>query len=264
MHEEAVESAVKLKRNESIGQFDLFGAMGDEGMSVLTVDIPEIPEWPKREKLQHERDMLGLYVSDHPLSGIHRALERYQGISIGHLIHDEGSRDNQTVKIAGLVTKVDVKTTRKGELWAIVTLEDLSGSIDVLFFPRSYEAISHILATDLVVQVEGRVMERDTETTLSGMSMTVLDLREDGTVPVVLDLPYHRCTKARPRRSEHDHPKTIPDLRRFTCACAGRGQAVTVDLIPRSTWTSSSFFADLKATLSVSNDVARGAMHCRP
>lgn len=253
VHEEAVESAVKLKRNESIGQFDLFGSMGDEGMSVLTVDIPEIPEWPKREKLQHERDMLGLYVSDHPLSGIHRALERYQGVSIGHLIHDEGSRDNQTVKIAGLVTKVDVKTTRKGELWAIVTLEDLSGSMDILFFPRSYEAISHVLATDLVVQIEGRVMERDTETTLSGMSMTVLDLRDDGTVPVVLDLPYHRCTKpvledlntilqnypgASPVHLRMRRPGDKPVLVEFD-------PAFNVD-------ASSSFFADLKATLGPS------------
>nr|MDK8533907.1 DNA polymerase III subunit alpha [Gleimia europaea] len=195
VHEEAVDSAVKLKRNESIGQFDLFGAMGGESASVLQVEIPDIPQWSKREKLQYERDMLGLYVSDHPLSGIHRALARYQDMTIGGIVHGEGSMDNQTVKVAGLVTKVDVKTTRKGELWAIVTVEDLSGSIDVLFFPRSYESISHILATDLVVQVEGRVKERDRERTINGMSMTVLDLGEDGNAPVVLELPVHRCTE---------------------------------------------------------------------
>ena len=169
--------------------------MGGESAAVLQVEIPDIPQWSEREKLQYERDMLGLYVSDHPLSGIHRALARYQDMTIGGIVHGEGSMDNQNVKVAGLVTKVDVKTTRKGELWAIVTVEDLSGSIDVLFFPRSYESISHILATDLVVQVEGRVKERDRERTINGMSMTVLDLGEDGNAPVVLELPVHRCTE---------------------------------------------------------------------
>ncbi|MDO5034346.1 MAG: DNA polymerase III subunit alpha [Actinomycetaceae bacterium] len=250
VHEEAVESAVKLKRNESIGQFDLFGAMGEASASVLQVEIPDLPEWSKREKLQFERDMLGLYVSDHPLSGIHRALSRYQDSTIGHIVHGEGSLDNQNVKIAGLVTKVDVKTTRKGELWAIVTVEDLSGSIDVLFFPRSYESISHVLATDLVVQVEGRVKERESERTINGMSMTPLDLGDDGSVPVVLELPIHRCTQpvlTDLKNILSNYPGASPVQLRIT---KPGEPAILVEFDPSfNVDSNTSFFADLKATL---------------
>lgn len=198
VHEEAVEAAVKLKRNEAAGQFDLFGAMFDSAeVQMMTVDVPKMPDWPKSEKLAHERDMLGLYVSDHPLSGIQKALERYQDEQIAQIKIGDGEtqRDRQMVKVAGLITGVQIKTTRKGELWAIATLEDLSSSIEILFFPRNYASISHALATDLVVQVEARVQNRDEEVSLTGQSMTILDLGEDGTVPFVLELPWHKCTE---------------------------------------------------------------------
>lgn len=253
VHEEAVESAVKLKRNESVGQFDLFGAMGEESASVLSVEIPEIPEWSKKEKLQYERDMLGLYVSDHPLSGIHRALARYQDMQIGSLVHGEGSMDNQNVTVAGLVTKVDVKTTRKGELWAIVTIEDLSGSIDVLFFPRSYESISHVLATDLVVQVEGRVKEREGERSINGMSMTPLDLGDDGAVPVVLDLPIHRCTEPVLTDLKNiltNYPGTCPVQLRISRP--GEDSVMVEFDSEFNVDSNTSFFADLKASLGAS------------
>lgn len=198
VHEEAVEAAVKLKRNEAAGQFDLFGAMLDSAeVQMMTVDVPNIPDWPKSEKLAHEREMLGLYVSDHPLSGVHKALERYQDEQIAQvkIIDPESSRDRQVVKVAGLITGVQIKTTRKGELWAIATLEDLSSSIELLFFPRNYASISHALTTDLVVQVEARIQQRDEEVALTGQAMTILDLSEDGSVPFVLELPWHKCTE---------------------------------------------------------------------
>lgn len=250
IHEEAVDSAVKLKRNEAVGQFDLFGAASDMGLSTLSVTIPDVPEWHKRQKLANEREMLGLYVSDHPLSGIHRALERYQSEQIASIMTDEVSRDGHIVKIAGLITAVTVKTTRKGELWAIATLEDLSGSIDILFFPRTYESISHVLAADLVVQVEGRVQEREAETAIAGQAMTVLDLREDGSVPLILTVPWHRCSVEHMKQLAgilHNHPGDTPVYLHITRP----GTSTQVVEFSSKFWvnTSTALYSDLKATM---------------
>ncbi len=249
VHEEAVESAVKLKRNEAAGQFDLFGAMFDSAeVQMMTVDVPIMPDWPKHEKLSHERDMLGLYVSDHPLSGIQKALERYQDEQIAQILTSETSRDRQMVKVAGLITAVTIKTTRKGELWAIATLEDLSGSIDLLFFPRNYASISHALATDLVVQVEARVQERDEEVALTGQSMTILDLREDGTVPMVLALPWHKCTEENMQDLAQilsNHKGESPVYLRVNRP----GLGTTVLDLKTVVKTSSALFAEIKALL---------------
>src|SRR5699024_701630 len=71
IHEEAVDSVITLKRNEAANQFDLFSALGTEDASdSMSVSIPDLPDWDKKEKLGFEREMLGLYVSDHPLQGL--------------------------------------------------------------------------------------------------------------------------------------------------------------------------------------------------
>ncbi|WIK65227.1 DNA polymerase III subunit alpha [Gleimia hominis] len=250
IHEEAVDSSVKLKRNEAAGQFDLFASATDMGMSAMTVEVPQIPEWPKKEKLAFEREMLGLYVSDHPLSGVNRALARYQDQEISQLVNAESLQDRQSVKVAGLITAVAIKTTRKGELWATATLEDLSGSVNILFFPRTYQTISHALSADLIVQVEGQVLDRDSEVSIAGQTMTILDLREDGTVPVVLDMPWQFCTTDRVemlRDILSAHPGPSPVHMRIKRAgtptiLAELGQRYRVN-------TDSSFYSDLKATL---------------
>lgn len=248
VHEEAVESAVKLKRNEAVGQFDLFGASDDIGLSTLSVTIPDIPEWPKRQMLAHEREMLGLYVSDHPLSGINRALQRYQDEQIAAIMTDETSRDGQFLKIAGLITSVQPKTTRKGELWAIATLEDLSGSMDILFFPRTYESISHVLANDLVVQIEGRVQERENETSMAAQSLTVLDLRDDGKVPLTLTMPWHECNRGtleELRSILQEHPGESPV--RMQIRRPGQPTQLVEFSSDYSVHTSSALYSEIKA-----------------
>ncbi|MDX6281545.1 MAG: polymerase subunit alpha, partial [Kribbellaceae bacterium] len=101
VHEQAVDEAIDLKRNEAHGQFDLF-SMGDDdepadGNSRLTVRVPEIEEWDKATKLAHERDMLGLYVSDHPLFGVEHVLTNNTDCTIGQLLADEDRPDGTKV-----------------------------------------------------------------------------------------------------------------------------------------------------------------------
>ena len=194
--DEAVDAVIDLKRNEAIGQFDLFGGMGmgDEPGSSLAIEIPNLPEFDRRQKLAEEREMLGLYVSDHPLRGLEGALERHQDVEIAQIVGGEESMVDRTVKIAGLVSAVQTKVTKQGNPWAIATIEDLSGSVEVLFFPRAYETVQTFLAPDLVVQIEGRVNTRDEQVSIYGQSMNILELREDGNVPLDLELAASRCT----------------------------------------------------------------------
>ena len=140
IHEDAVDSVVDVKRKEAQGQYDLFADMfagaggdGEESMasgSAATITVPDLPEWDRKEKLAFERNMLGLYVSDHPLYGLEHVIAQNSSTSISALADDGAVQDGTMVTIAGLITSLQRKTTKKGDMWAIATVEDLEGSID--------------------------------------------------------------------------------------------------------------------------------------
>ncbi|WP_368110789.1 DNA polymerase III subunit alpha, partial [Bifidobacterium adolescentis] len=163
IHETAINSVVGLKRKQAEGQFDLFADLddskeNDSAMGDAMVQVPDVEEWDKKTKLNFEREMLGLYVSDHPLSGMQSILVSLREMSIAHLIDRAGSMpDGQQVTIAGLITNVDRRVSKKGNPWAIVTVEDLESSIQCMFFGKVYEAAAPELAVDTVVQIRGQV-----------------------------------------------------------------------------------------------------------
>ncbi|MDP9832218.1 MULTISPECIES: DNA polymerase III subunit alpha [Trueperella] len=160
--EEAIDAVIPIKRNEAAGQFDLFGDLGLGVREGFEVTIPDIPEWDKREKLNFEREMLGLYVSDHPLSGMENFLNRAADTTVVDLLESDNVRDGQTVTIAGIISAVQTKITKKsGKAWAIATIEDRTGPIDVNFFPATYQQVSSMLIPDSVVIVEARAQVED-------------------------------------------------------------------------------------------------------
>lgn len=194
--EEAVDAVVSLKKNEAAGQFDLFGDAGGDLMGGVDVVIPDMPEWDKKLKLDHERDMLGLYVSDHPLSGLEHVLERAADTSIVRLMNEEGIADGSSVSLAGLITTVQPRISKKnGKMWATITLEDLTGSAEINFFPQTYQTVSTMLTQDQVAIVTCRVQDRDGSIQLSAQSMTLPsgDLLPDA--PLDLQLPERMCTQ---------------------------------------------------------------------
>ena len=195
--ESAVDGVLDLKRNSAHGQDDLFGAGGlgdDGGLDAMPLGtVPEIADWDKRTKLAFERDMLGLYVSDHPLQGLEHVLIAERDIGIGELIGDDGPREGQ-VTIAGMITSITRKTTKRGDIWAIIAVEDLEASIEVLLFPKAYELVSTVLATDTVVRVKGRVKSDDDSVSLNAQELTLPDVTEAPSGPVVISLPAVRCT----------------------------------------------------------------------
>ena len=196
IHEDAIDEVVGIKRKEAEGQFDLFSAVGDEDSSHLSTEVPDLAEWEKKDKLSFEREMLGLYVSDHPLAGLENLLARSAEVQIGTIVEDPAGWDARTVTVAGLVTGVSVKTTKKGKQWAIVTLEDRSGEVEVNFFPQAYQSVAFVLAADQLISLKARVQERDESVNLLAQEMKVLDVAQAGAaVPVTIKLAETRATQ---------------------------------------------------------------------
>ncbi|MGO1926539.1 MAG: DNA polymerase III subunit alpha, partial [Brachybacterium tyrofermentans] len=201
IHEDAVDSVVDVKRKEAQGQYDLFGdVFGDAGGddvatgSAATIVIPDLPEWDRKEKLAFERNMLGLYVSDHPLYGLEHVIAQNSSTSISSLADDGAVEDGAMVTIAGLITTLQRKTTKKGDMWAIATVEDLEGSIDCLMFPSTYQTVATELAEDLIVSMKGRVDTSKGMPELRVMEMTIPETGGGPDGPVTIALPAMRAT----------------------------------------------------------------------
>ena len=200
-HEEAVDATVAVKRQEAAGQFDLFGGMGldDEDPSTsLTVAVPDVPEWERKDLLAFEREMLGLYVSDHPLRGLDEALGQYADTSIQPLLGEDGRPDGAVVTVAGMITSLSRRIAKtSGNAYARVELEDRTGSIEIMFFGKAYAPIAGVLAEDLICVIKGRLQRRDDgSVTISAQELTVPELSADGhSGPVLIALPEFRATE---------------------------------------------------------------------
>jgi DNA polymerase-3 subunit alpha len=204
IHELAIDTVIDVKRNEAIGQDSLFG--GDaEIEATFEVPVPD-GEWDKATVLGFEREMLGLYVSDHPLFGVEHILAVSTDCTVAQLLGsaaDEGEdraarggggRDaQQVVTVGGILTGVQRKVTRDGNPWAAATLEDLEGALEVLFFPKTYADCATQLADDAIVLVKGRLDRRDDAPKLIAMEVSVPDLSIGSDGPFVMSMPVQRC-----------------------------------------------------------------------
>ncbi|GAA2101143.1 DNA polymerase III subunit alpha [Actinomadura alba] len=196
VHEQAIDTVIDIKRNEAIGQDSLFGSMGDEGGpdSTFDVDIPP-GEWDKTTLLAFEREMLGLYVSDHPLLGVEHILAAGTDCTIASLTADGGRTDGQIVTIGGLLSGLQRKVTKQGNSWAMATLEDLGGAIEVMIFPSSYQLCSTLLAEDAVLVIKGRLDKREDVPKIIAMEVIQPDLTvSDAGGPFSVTMPIGRCT----------------------------------------------------------------------
>ena len=189
---EAIDSVIETKRAEAIGQFDLFGGESATSVSNVALDIPT-GEWEKAMLLSYEREMLGLYVSDHPLLGVEHVLRSGTDMSISELLDDGGHHD-QIVTIGGLITSVTRKVTRQGASWAVVTIEDLEGSIEALFFSNTYNQYALTLNEDRIVLIRGRVDKREDQVRFTALEMKNADVSAAPTGPLVITLPINQCT----------------------------------------------------------------------
>jgi DNA polymerase III subunit alpha len=259
IHEQAVDAIIDVKRNEAIGQDSLFG---DDSQDDLTFDVP-VPdgEWEKSTLLAFEREMLGLYVSDHPLLGVEHVLAASTDCSIVQLIgsaEDEpdrssrSDRDAQVVTVGGILSGVQRKVTRQGSTWAAATLEDTEGTIEVLFFPATFTQFMSQIIDDAIVVVKGRLDRREEVPKLVAMEVSTPDMTASQAGPFVVSMLEGRCVPPVVERLKEvlrTHPgSTEVHLRLIT---GGRVKVLRLDdkLRVRS---SPSLLADLKQLLGPS------------
>jgi DNA polymerase-3 subunit alpha len=198
IHEDATEAAVDVKRKAATGAigFD-FDSLYDEAEEIMPARVPERPEWSKKDKLAFEREMLGLYVSDHPLAGLEIPLAKHASTSIHDLLASEDVQDGDQVTVAGLVTSVQHRVAKQsGNPYGMITVEDFDGEVTVMFMGKTYAEFQSLLQADTILVVRGRVSRRDDGLNLHGQSAFVPDLGNvDASGPLVLMIPEHRATE---------------------------------------------------------------------
>lgn len=210
-----VEGVVSEKRSEDAGQFSLFAGSkptgephnhDDDPLGLIAIEIP------RSQVLAAEKEMLGFFVSAHPLEGVSASI-RYQ---TDHEIPDlaEGP-DGATRTVGGIVTRLDKKFTKKGELMLVGALEDMKGAVEVIFFPQTVrDTPPELLTVDRIVLVKGRIDLRDDAPKLVASQVWPPDLTSS-TTPLRIKMPVNHCT---PERIEElkgvlsSHPGLSPVL----------------------------------------------------
>jgi len=201
VHEIAIDACLDTKRAEAVGQFDLFspaddGAGGGDGAGDPVFDGFDVAiptgEWDKAVLLAYEREMLGLYVSDHPLYGVEHVLAASADCAVPALAE---CKDGDVVTVGGILASIARKVTKQGASWAAAELEDLEGSVECLFFPQTYQLCAPHLVEDTVVLVKGRVDRRDDVPKLIAMELQIPELTQGPRGPLLVSVPAARCTQ---------------------------------------------------------------------
>lgn len=246
VHEQAVDAVIDLKRNAARGQDSLFGA-STEAAGTLAVEVPE-EEWDSGTLLAFEREMLGLYVSSHPLDGAEPILEANRDTTIADLL--ASARADASVRVAGIISGLQRKVTKQGNPWAIVTLEDHDAAVECLIFPKTYTLYGQTLAEDRVISVRGRTNVRDEVLSVYGEDIVTLDLSQAATEPpVVIHVHEDRL-----------NPRLVQELKQALTAHPGRTpvhlllhrhgpKSVLFDLRPFQVAPGPAFYGDIKALL---------------
>ncbi|TDD49700.1 DNA polymerase III subunit alpha [Nonomuraea terrae] len=243
VHEQAVDAVVDVKRNEAHGQDSLFGEPGQRSAFSVTISHGE---WDKATLLTFEREMLGLYVSSHPLDDAESVLSANRDTTIADLLAS-GRQDGMT-RISGIVSGLQRKVTKQGSPWAIVTLEDHDASVECLVFPKTYTLYGETLVEDRVISVRGRINVREETMSLYSEEIAILDVSQAGThPPVVISVQEAQLNL-----------RVVQELKQILIAHPGRApvhvclhrrgaRSVLLNLVPFQVAPGPAFYGDLKA-----------------
>jgi DNA polymerase-3 subunit alpha len=217
--EEILEATLERRRNEEMGQFSLFEA-DRENPSNGAVIIPD-DEWNPKYKLGFEKEMLGLYVSDHPLLAAGPSLRGAGAVSLATL---SDLKDGSQVTVGGLVGAITPRFTRKGEPMLFFQLEDLEGSVEVVAFPGVVAESGPLVAEDAVLVVGGRLDHRGDEVKVIAKEIKELTVRND--LVVRLEVATNRLSSEIVRRlkeilSHHPGPAQV-----YLHMASDRGQKI--------------------------------------
>jgi DNA polymerase-3 subunit alpha len=189
MLDKILSMAAKTNRDRDLGQLSFFDTTeeSDDSFKDTFEDVPDIVEWPEHELLANEKQMLGFYITQHPLARFERLLNAYSTAKISELA---GMGDGQEVLIGGIVNKAKITVTRKkAEKMAIVNLGDLDTFIEVLVFPRTYRKAPEIIKEDMLVYVHGRLNLREEDPKIIAEDIIPLEkVKEKFTQSVLIKL----------------------------------------------------------------------------
>lgn len=161
-----LDSVQQEKKNAISGQMSLFDFMSESDRAAFEIPLPDVPEYSKAELLSYEKEVLGIYVSGHPLDDYEKRWRKtISAISTDFIPEDETNmpkvKDGTRVIIGGIITEKTVKFTKQNKAMAFLTIEDLFGNIEVIVFPNSYENYLSILLDDAKIFAEGRISVED-------------------------------------------------------------------------------------------------------
>ena len=174
VYESMLDATLERRRNEDMGQFSLFGE-GESPDGLGSVTIPE-GEWRQKLKLGFEKEMLGLYISDHPLLGVRTALSSLAPTPVTELME---LKDRAQVTLGGLVGGITRRWTKGGEPMMFFQLEDLEGSVEAVCFPRTVKDVGHLVVEDSIVVVNGTLDHRGDDVKVIVRDMKELEVRDD-------------------------------------------------------------------------------------
>ncbi len=159
---EIIDNKNREKKHSMAGQMSLFDFADESEKSDFQITFPDVEEFTKEDILAGEKETLGIYISGHPLEAYAKALQKNTNASAMDFVVDEETNlaalsDGQHVTIGGMVTDKTVKTTKTGKVMAFLTIEDLTGSVEVLVFPKNYESQRELFTEDARLFIQGRV-----------------------------------------------------------------------------------------------------------
>ena len=178
VHEKLMDGIASQKKKNIDGQMSLFGSLKEEDTSHLEIKYENIKEFPKKMMLAMEKEMTGLYITGHPLDEYKQSLKEQTSIEIGKILEEKRKLDDTTnemvdaditlndgdkVIIGGILSGVSRKVTRNNTIMAFATIEDLSGMMEIIVFPKTLEKYNSLVHDDLFVVIMGRVSFRDDE-----------------------------------------------------------------------------------------------------
>lgn len=175
-----LESIQKERKHEISGQMSILDFMSEDQQKNFEIEYPDVGEFDKEQRLAMEKEVLGIYVSGHPLEDDVEILERLTTASTADFTTEEDTgqpvlRDKQTCIIGGIISDMKVKLTRTNQNMAFLTLEDLMGTVEVIVFPREFNKYQHLLKEDAKIFVKGNTSISEEESKMVSSQITVFD-----------------------------------------------------------------------------------------
>jgi DNA polymerase-3 subunit alpha len=213
-----LEQGHEIRKSKASAQISLFDFGEETGLTsrYAPIPLPNLPEFEKQELLAMEKEILGLYVSGHPLDDYKQVIHEKTSVTIAELNEEY---DQQKVIVAGMIENFKISTTKKGDTMATVQFEDLTGNIDMLVFPKPFVRFREMIQKDAIVLVKGRYLAQDDNPKLSAEEI----------LPLPNDAVWKEQQKQQQERQQQIQP-TQPQQSR-TDAGAGKPQGVSLQEI---------------------------------